>query len=909
MMKYLFIVLLFLSATYAREDSSKNTTHILELQGADFYDTINEYKYSLVLFSSRWSYNFEGCGPEFDRAGDLLEESNPEVKLFKVRASSNDHNSETYFNSYDECPIRLFIMGVRTPLSYENDMIASSIASWVGKMEKYLTSEVESIGEMEQIKDENEVVALFLGSGKSESYMNVLNSVSSPKSQRNTMYDPDSGDDDDTVFVYSNNVAIKQEFANECSDKALVVFDKFNDTQEVFCGSFSDSQKIREFIRSINALTRILRSSWGNGLRSVHIERQTTPLLFLLRRGDDEGILAEKVFRDAVKTLRGKFILTVFIKEDSYNDGADEFFSISARDLPLVRILDPSQNMRKYAFDKKLSVGNIKKFGEDFLAKKLSPYYLSQPLPIDSEQNGVYVVVGNTFEEVVLNEENDVLIVGYSNPKKSDQTVRLLESMATTLKDVKHFIIARINTQFNELEGAGGSPGESYPMIRFYPRGQKNQPVQYDMAEARVSLNLKTLTNFIKKCAILKSSNPESSSGSNKGESDIVSWVAKTLKVPSSAIKSTSDAEKLIEGNNVIGFFFGSPSSESFSQCLDAVLTFEDITFAYSDEKGVKDLYAVNEEMFVLFDRSGEARENFTIATQKSMKLQRDYGYYNDYDYYGYAYDYYGYANRTTFTMQAVQSFIKSTTIFSQMIQVIRLEGWGSAQTYANSTNSTLFFVREQSLQAGDQAEDAFRAAAENYRSEISVRIFELDERHYQEEFLKFYNFTNYDLPVIRIMDSKHGKRRYIYDGDFSEHSIQNFMDDYKAGKISPFYISQPVPINSTENNVTVVVGSTFNEIVMDEQKDVFILGYHPPAHYWIGIGALEALAGKLEDKEDIVVAKIDTSSNEFGGEMISSSPYIRLYLKGSKDKPVEFYGERSIEGYIWFLRQYVSGI
>ena len=303
---------------------------------------------------------------------------------------------------------------------------------------------------------------------------------------------------DDIVFTYSETEDAKKNYASQCSDMALVVFDKFNTTQEVFCGPFSDKQKIRDFLSSINNSTKITRLQWGpdQGLNQTDMDA-----LVLVRREDDEGVLAEDIFRKAVKPLRGKFLLRVYVVLNTYRVSETGPFQVNVVDLPLIRIVQPSQRLRRFAFTQQISSKNIQKFADDFKAGKLSPYFYSQPLPINPVKNGVHTVVGDTFEDIVLNEDDDVLLIGHTDGRMDYEFIKVLEQLKNQLGDVKHLTISHMNIELNEYDGTLPSTSRQ-GFMRLYLRGQKNAPIEYNtdyLAGRDIAKNI--LNFFTLKCS------------------------------------------------------------------------------------------------------------------------------------------------------------------------------------------------------------------------------------------------------------------------------------------------------------------------------------------------------------------------------------------------------------------------
>ena len=147
--------------------------------------------------------------------------------------------------------------------------------------------------------------------------------------------------------------------------------------------------------------------------------------------------------------------------------------------LPTVRILDPSKNMAKYTWEgsvKELKVDDIKTFVTNFKDGKLTPFLKSADPPADNSEP-VKVIVGKTFNEMVYDSGNDVLIKFYApwcgHCKK---LAPVWDEVAKDLEDVKGLTIAKFDSTANEVEGV---EIRGYPTLKFYPAGSKT-PIDFD---------------------------------------------------------------------------------------------------------------------------------------------------------------------------------------------------------------------------------------------------------------------------------------------------------------------------------------------------------------------------------------------------------------------------------------------
>jgi protein disulfide-isomerase A1 len=168
-------------------------------------------------------------------------------------------------------------------------------------------------------------------------------------------------------------------------------------------------------------------------------------------------------------------------------------------------------------------------------------------------------------------------------------------------------------------------------------------------------------------------------------------------------------------------------------------------------------------------------------------------------------------------------------------------------------------------------------------------------------------NLKTDKFPSFAIQDvSKNQKYPFDQEAEITHDSIAKFVEEFSTGKIEPSIKSEPIP-ETQEGPVTVVVAKSYNDIVLDDTKDVLIEFYAP----WCGhckalapkYEELGALYAKSEFKDKVVIAKVDATLNDVPDE-IQGFPTIKLYPAGGKDAPVTYQGARTVEDFIEFIKE-----
>lgn len=250
------------------------------------------------------------------------------------------------------------------------------------------------------------------------------------------------------------------------------------------------------------------------------------------------------------------------------------------------------------------------------------------------------------------------------------------------------------------------------------------------------------------------------------------------------------------------------------------------------------------------------------------------------------------------FDVEAIEKFAKTAST--------PLIGEVGPETYSDylSAGLPLAYIFAETAEERKELSDKLKPIAEAQRGVINFGTIDAKAfgAHAGNLNLKADKFPAFAIQEV----NKNQKFPFDQDKEITHDTIKAFVDDFLAGKIEPSIKSEPIP-EKQEGPVTVVVAKNYNDVVLDDSKDVLIEFYAP----WCGhckalapkYEELGSLYAKSEFKDKVVIAKVDATANDVPDE-IQGFPTIKLYPAGAKDKPVTYSGARTVEDLIKFIAE-----
>jgi protein disulfide isomerase family A protein 3 len=187
---------------------------------------------------------------------------------------------------------------------------------------------------------------------------------------------------------------------------------------------------------------------------------------------------------------------------------------------------------------------------------------------------------------------------------------------------------------------------------------------------------------------------------------------------------------------------------------------------------------------------------------------------------------------------------------------------------------------------------------AQEYKRKVNFAISNKDDFSQEVEEHGLGDKKDSKEPIVAAQTDL-GK--FPMNAEFSIENLKKFVEDLLGDKLESYMKSEPVP--ERQDNVKVVVGRNYKQLIEDADKDVLIEFYAP----WCGhckklTPIYEELADKLED-EEVIIAKMDATANDVPPKFeVKGFPTLYWIPKGRKGVPEPYRGGRELDDFVKFI-------
>ncbi|KAH9660829.1 protein disulfide isomerase-like 1-4 [Citrus sinensis] len=407
---------------------------VVVLKERNFSDVIENNKFVMVEFYAPWCGHCQALAPEYAAAATELKSANESVVLAKVDATEENELAHEY-DVQGFPTIYFFVDGQHK--AYNGGRTKDAIVTWIKKKIGPGIYNITTLDEAERVlTSETKVVLGYLNS--------LVGSESEVLADASRL-------EDDVNFYQTTNPDVAKIFHldSKVNRPALVMVKKETEKISYFDGKF-DKSTIADFVFS-NKLPLVTIFTRENA-PSVFESPIKNQLLLFAVSNDSEKLLP--VFEEAAKSFKGKLIF-VYVQMDNEDVGkpVSEYFGITG-EAP-------------------------KTFGEDFLEGKLKPFFKSDPIP-ETNDGDVKIVVGNNFDEIVLDESKDVLLEIYAPWCGHCQAFEpTYNKLAKHLRGVDSIVIAKMDGTTNEHHRAKINVDVDRTVVALYKFLKKNASIPF----------------------------------------------------------------------------------------------------------------------------------------------------------------------------------------------------------------------------------------------------------------------------------------------------------------------------------------------------------------------------------------------------------------------------------------------
>ncbi|XP_004241272.1 protein disulfide isomerase-like 1-4 [Solanum lycopersicum] len=456
------------------EDINIDDENVVALTDSNINDFLEDNKYVMLEFYTPWNGYCKALAPEYADAATELKTEN--VVLAKINAAKEVEAADSY--DVRSFPTIFFFVN-SDPELYKGRRTKNAIVSWIKKKIGSGVYNITTTEDAERVlTSEDKVVLAYLDS--------LVGSVTKQLAAVSKL-------ENDVNFYQTTDPNVAKLFNIEENAKrpALVMLKKEPEKVVHYDGKFKKSS-IAKFV-SASKLPLV-----------TTFTKETAPLIFaspikkhiLLFASENDTEKLFPTFQDAAKLFKGKLNF-VFVKTNDEEVGrpVSDYFGVTG-DGPQVIGYIEEDNRKKFRFNEDITLEKIKAFNEDFLEDKLKPFYKSDPIP-ETNDADVKIVVGNNFDEIILNESKDVFLEIYAPWCRQCQALEpMINKLAHHLHGVESLVIAKMEGTSNEHPRAKFI---GFPSLQFFPAGNKSiDPILVDTEPTLVSLY-----KFIKKNAAI----------------------------------------------------------------------------------------------------------------------------------------------------------------------------------------------------------------------------------------------------------------------------------------------------------------------------------------------------------------------------------------------------------------------
>lgn len=355
--------------------------------------------------------------------------------------------------------------------------------------------------------------------------------------------------------------------------------------------------------------------------------------------------------------------------------------------------------------------------------------------------------------------------------------------------------------------------------------------------------------------------------GGGRTADTIVSWLKKKIGPAFVTVSTESELQAIQDANEafVLGVF-DSLESDNAKAFVGTASGDDNAVYAATTADAVKAKLGVSGEALVVLKSFDNLRDDFSL--------------------------------QSGYVAADVETFVMGAT--TPLIQEFSDET--SKKIFGSGITKHILIFTEKAADHHTTTIDAYKAVAPDFKGQM---LF-VSVPSSQSRVTEYFGITEYPAMIIGDMSSG-GVKKFPFAGPHESSAIKEHITNFVDGKLKPVLKSEPVEADDQTGSVVVLRGTSFDDIVINNDKDVLVEFYAPWCGHCKKLAPIyDELGDKYSKNTNVVIAKMDMTANEIDvpGVDVKGFPTLFFFKGNDKTNPMSYDSGRDLESFVKFLDQ-----